>query len=148
MQVMRPIYILLPLGVACVLGACADNKPLEKGLRVGPSVTRHTKKDQSLTVYSAYQVANDCVMYDLPPSVKIITPPRNGIATVVHVKDHPAYPTTSHLYKCNARMIPMTAVTYRPNPGFTGTDSLALQTNFTGSLNTPDRTAVAVEVAP
>lgn len=145
---MRAAYILFPLGFVCVLGSCVDNKPLEKGLRVGPSVTRHTKKDQSLTVYSAYQVANDCIMYDLPPSIKITTPPSNGVATVVQVRDHPAYPKTSHLYKCNERMIPMTAVKYQPNPGFTGTDHLGLQTIFTGSLRSPDKTEIAVEVTP
>lgn len=145
---MKSAYILLPLGLVCVLGGCAENKPLEKGLRVGPSVTRHTKKNQAVTVYSAYQVADDCVMYDLPPTVKVVTPPRNGVATIVQVRDYPAYPKANHLYKCNTKLIPMTAVKYQPNPGFTGSDELALQTNFNGALNPPDRTAITVEVAP
>ena len=144
----RAYFIVLPLGLACFLQSCAENKSLEKGLRVGPTVTRHTKKNQSVTVYSAYQIGDDCVMYDAPPSVKVITPPRNGKVTIVSVRDHAAYPATSHLFKCNSKLIPMTAVNYQPNPGFTGTDDLTLQTNFNGVLNPPDKTAVIVEVAP
>ncbi len=144
---MRVAYILLPMGLVFVLNGCADNKPPEKGLRVGPSVTRHTKKDQPLTVYSAYQVTKECVMYGMPPSVRIVTPPRNGVATISQVRDYPAYPKTNPSYKCNTKLIPMTAVKYQPNPGFTGTDSLELQTNFTGSLSAPDKTAITVEVA-
>ena len=43
------------------------------------------------------------------------------------VQDFPAYPANSPMVKCSQARIPGTAMTYTPQPGYSGTDQLAYQ---------------------
>jgi dienelactone hydrolase len=67
----------------------------------------------------------DCTSKGLP-TVSIANPPANGAAKISRQDEHPNFPATHPFVACNATAVPAIVVTYSPNSGFSGPDTVTI----------------------
>jgi hypothetical protein len=81
-------------------------------------------KRQVLQFYDALNA--DCGVAGVP-SVKIIQPPRDGVATVELAADYPSFPSDNPRYVCNRAKAPGAQVVYRSSPQYLGADRVVVE---------------------
>jgi hypothetical protein len=86
-------------------------------------VTRVAIADQTLQVVFLYDINPDCSVIGLP-SVRIVEQPKSGKVAVEKGTGFPAFPANNSRFKCNSNRAEGMIISYTPNPGYTGADSI------------------------
>ena len=86
-------------------------------------VSRVAVADQPLRVAFLYDLNPDCSLIGVP-TVRILEPPKSGQVTVEKGAGFPAFPAKNLRSKCNADRTDGAVMTYVPNSGYKGTDSV------------------------
>jgi hypothetical protein len=64
--------------------------------------------------------------------VRMTQPPQHGRVTIRNGRAFPNYPSSNIRNVCNTRRVPAVESYYRPEPGYTGFDSVSFETIFPG----------------
>jgi hypothetical protein len=67
----------------------------------------------------------DCSIVDYP-TVRIVSPPSSGVASVTRGKAFPSFPPFNPRSACNRRRVPAMLLRYQPERGFIGNDSFSV----------------------
>jgi len=85
---------------------------------------------KTTNVYHASELHRDCSVLSIP-DIEVTSHPKHGTLRVFRTKLRPSgYKPDNLRYKCRTRLVDGIAVEYTPDPGFTGTDKMALTTTF------------------
>lgn len=93
------------------------------------TVNKTTTAGATLMLTSVGSLNQDCTSRG-QVTAKVVQAPDNG---TVHIENGMAFPTYSPgdaPFLCNARKAPMTLISYRASPGFTGQDTTSIQVFF------------------
>jgi hypothetical protein len=88
-------------------------------------ITRVAIADQTLKVAFLYDLNPDCSAIGVP-SVRIFEQPKNGKVTIEKGTDFTTFPASNSRFKCNSNRTEGAIISYTPNPGFTGADSVSV----------------------
>jgi hypothetical protein len=89
------------------------------------TVLRTVPAGQTSTVEFALALNRECISHGLP-NLRLSQQPAHGSSTVVPRDGAAKFVANSPLSACNGVKVPGLAVTYTPQPGFTGIDALSL----------------------
>ena len=89
-------------------------------------VTRVAVADQMLRVAFLYYLNPDCSGIGVP-AVRIMEQPKSGKVSVENGNGFPAFPANNSRYKCNDNRTEGTVISYNPNSGYTGPDSVIVE---------------------
>lgn len=92
---------------------------------VGKTVLR----DRPQSLYFAYDLNPDCTSRG-EPVIQILDAPKNGTATVANARDYTNFTPPNERVVCNKVKREGKRLTYRPNPGFVGSDSMVIDAIF------------------
>jgi hypothetical protein len=92
-------------------------------------LTRAVASDQKLRLDFLYRLNPDCTSAGFA-TVRIIEPPRHGRITVENGTGFTNFPQSNQRYECNKSRSDGVIVMYEPDSGFTGTDSVNIDTIF------------------
>jgi hypothetical protein len=82
--------------------------------------------DQRLRVAFLYDLNPDCSLIGIP-TVRILEPPKSGQATVEKDSGFPSFSATNVRSICNGDRVDGAAISYMPNVGYTGTESITVE---------------------
>jgi hypothetical protein len=119
------------LAILAVLGACTpattpnDNRQLlpARGGRV-------TGGEAERAVFGPFASLNDDCSVRALASVRIVQPPRNGVARVVLRQGQAAFTANNAFARCNGATIRGVFVDYTPNPGYAGPEAFRFEVVF------------------
>jgi hypothetical protein len=73
------------------------------------------------------------------------TPPTHGLVETKEVSDFPKFQKWNKRYECNEKRVPGRQLLYTPEPGFSGTDQLAIDVEFPGGSKTQQKINITVK---
>ncbi len=88
-------------------------------------VTRVAIADKPLQVAFLYDINPDCSVIGVP-TVRIVEQPKSGKVTVENGTGFPAFPASNSRSKCNQSRSDGAIISYVPDPGYTGADSITV----------------------
>ncbi len=110
-----------------------DGPKQEQATLLPRVVARSLHHDVSAALATFFNVNPDCSLRDLP-KLAIDQRPAHGTLTMASREGHPAFPANSPFAGCNAVAVPGSALSYTPDPGYSGADSIVLEkTNANGA---------------
>jgi hypothetical protein len=89
-------------------------------------VSRVAAADQQLQVAFLYDMNPDCSVIGMP-TVHIMEQPQSGKVTVENGTGFPTFPASNTRFKCNSTRSDGVVISYTPNPGYTGHDSVMME---------------------
>lgn len=93
------------------------------------TVNKTTTAGTTLMLTSVGSLNRDCTSRG-QVTAKVVQAPDNGTVHIENGMAFPSYSPGDAPYLCNARKSPMTLITYRAEPGFTGQDTTSVQVFF------------------
>jgi len=91
-----------------------------------------------------WSVNPDCSLTG-PTTVRIVTPPANGVAEVDIGPAFPAFAKDNVRYKCNQKQYDLPRVWYASKPGYRGPDALAIEVFYPTGAYRKARVTVTVK---
>ena len=116
---------ITPTKVAATTGA-ADSAAVPAQPKT-IEVARTVATDQKLRLAFFYDINPDCSSAGYA-TVRIIEQPKHGKLTVANGTGFTSFPENNVRFECNKRKSEGVVVTYEPAPGYTGSDSLNIDT--------------------
>jgi hypothetical protein len=98
---------------------------------------------QQLQVAFMYDLNPDCSLIGVP-TVRISEQPKSGKATVEKTTGFPAFPSSNSRFKCNTSRVDGVAISYTPDSGYTGADSITVDIIYPDGTASKRRYAVEV----
>jgi len=118
---MRAAWISL---VPLILGGCQSTGPGQPTVRT-VQYTRAVPIGQERNVGFFSNIHEDCTSLG-PILVRVTREPTNGTTVVKSEQDYPNFSQFNPRSACNRQKVPGTAIYYRPNPGYSGSDSFGI----------------------
>jgi hypothetical protein len=72
-----------------------------------------------------YDINPDCTVIGIP-AVRVLEQPKSGKVTVENGTGFPTFPANNVRSKCNGSRSDGAIISYTPNPGYTGADSITV----------------------
>jgi hypothetical protein len=88
-------------------------------------ISRVAIADQRLQVAFLYDINPDCSVIGVP-TVRIVEQPKSGKAAIENGTGFPAFPANNPRSKCNQSRNDGAIISYTPDPGYTGADSITV----------------------
>ena len=107
-------------------------------------VARVAVADRRLQLSFVYDVNPDCSLVQVP-NVRIVEQPKSGKVTVENGTGFSTYPANSPRFKCNETRSDGAVVSYMPDPGFTGADSVTVDVIYLDGFASRRRYAIEVK---
>lgn len=89
------------------------------------TVSRTVRMNSDVSLGTLYLVKSDCTSNELP-HVVIAESPSHGSATVANREQPMVIAANGPMAACNGKSVPTVTITYKPEPGYSGTDGLVL----------------------
>ena len=99
--------------------------------------------NQPLQVAYVDELNPDCSIVGIP-AVRILEQPKSGKLDIEKGSGFSHFPTTNTRFKCNSERSNGAVITYTPNPGYTGVDSLYVEIIFLDGTSVRRRFAIDV----
>jgi hypothetical protein len=99
--------------------------------------------NQPLRVAFLDELNPDCSIVGIP-AVRILEQPKSGKLNIEKGSGFSSFPTTNARFKCNSERSDGAVITYIPNDGYTGSDSLFLEIIYLDGTSTKRRVAIDV----
>jgi len=98
-------------------------------------ISRTVAADQNMRIDFLYSINPDCTSIGFT-TIRVAEQPKHGKITIENATGFTSFPASNPRAECNKRRSDGVAVTYEPEPGYTGTDSIAFDAIFpSGSLS-------------
>jgi hypothetical protein len=107
-------------------------------------ITRVAAVDQPLRVAFLYDVNPDCSVIGMP-TVRVVEQPKSGKVTVENGTGFPGFPANNVRSKCNSNRVDGMVLSYIPNPGYAGTDSVLVDIIYPDGNASKRRYAIEVK---
>ena len=89
------------------------------------NLSRTVAADQKLRLDFLYSINPDCTSIGFA-TVRVLEQPKHGTIAIANDTGYTNVPARNPRAECNKRRSDGVAVTYQPEPGYTGTDSISL----------------------
>jgi hypothetical protein len=106
-------------------------------------VSRVAIADQPLRVAFLYYLNPDCSVIGVP-TVRVLEQPKSGKVTVENGTGFSTFPASNSRSKCNDSRSDGAIISYTPNPGYTGADSITMDVIYPDGLVSKRRYAIDV----
>jgi hypothetical protein len=100
--------------------------------------------DKPLEVAFLYDINPDCSVIGVP-TVRIVEKPKSGQVTIENGTGFPAFPSTNSRSKCNQSRNDGAIISYIPDPGYTGADSITVDIIYPDGNAAKRRYAIEVK---
>jgi hypothetical protein len=100
--------------------------------------------DKSLEVAFLYDINPDCSVIGVP-TVRIVEQPKSGKVTIQNGTGFPAFPSSNSRFKCNQSRSDGATISYVPDPGYTGADSITVDIIYPDGNSAKRRYAIEVK---
>jgi dienelactone hydrolase len=128
----RALELCRKTGLTCAPYAIDDKVVWAGGKETPREYARTVPAGQMSRLDFAYAVNPDCTSRGLA-KISVTQPPEHGSAAVLTQDGHPSFPLGHPFAKCNVLTVPGVSVTYTPEPGFVGSDTVTFdETNVDG----------------
>ncbi len=128
----RALELCRKSGLTCAPYAIDDKVVWTGGKETPRDYARTVPAGQMSRLNFAYAVNPDCTSRGLA-KISVTQSPEHGSAAVLTQDGHPTFPPGHPFAKCNVLTVPGVSVTYTPEPGFMGSDTVTFdETNVDG----------------
>jgi Domain of Unknown Function with PDB structure (DUF3857)/Transglutaminase-like superfamily len=107
-------------------------------------LTRAVASDQTLHLDFLYALNPDCTSLGFA-TVRILDPPKHGKVTFENGTGFTTFPQENLRYECNKRRSDGVVLTYEPDSGFTGMDSINIDVIFASGFSRKRHYSIAVK---
>jgi hypothetical protein len=107
-------------------------------------VSRVAIADKPLQLAFLYDMNPDCSVIGVP-TVRIVEQPKSGKATIENGTGFPAFPASNPRSKCNQSRSDGAIISYTPDPGYTGADSITVDIIYPDGSAAKRRYAIEVK---
>lgn len=137
--------LALAAGITVTLSGCVQQPPRPVPQPMQPLVYKKTAlAGQSIRLDFAASINPDCTVREVP-TVRIVDPPVNGTTQMKEMDDFTAFPAANPRSACNKARSRGLEITYTPNPGFLGTDSVSYETIGNDGYDRTIKVAITVK---